>query len=57
LSLRLSAADDIFGLPRRGLLNEQGDHDKSKDDHSLAFTIDQMAKIDAAYKAAFPEQG
>jgi predicted helicase len=23
---------------------------------SLAFTIDQMAKIDAAYKAAFPEQ-
>ena len=24
---------------------------------SLAFTIDQMAKIDSAYKAAFPEQG
>jgi hypothetical protein len=23
---------------------------------SLAFTIDQMAKIDSAYKAAFPEQ-
>ena len=23
---------------------------------SLAFTIDQMAKIDTAYKAAFPEQ-
>jgi hypothetical protein len=23
---------------------------------SLAFTIDQMAKIDAAYKAVFPEQ-
>ena len=23
---------------------------------SLAFTIDQMAKIDGAYKAAFPEQ-
>src|SRR6202167_4654852 len=32
LSLRLSAADDMFGLPRRGLLNEQGDPDKSKDD-------------------------
>ena len=24
---------------------------------SLAFTIDQMAKIDAAYRAAFPDQG
>ena len=24
---------------------------------SLAFTIEQMAKIDSAYKAAFPEQG
>jgi hypothetical protein len=23
---------------------------------SLAFTVDQMAAIDAAYKAAFPEQ-
>ena len=23
---------------------------------SLAFTIDQMAKIEAAYKAAFPER-
>jgi hypothetical protein len=24
---------------------------------SLAFTIDQMAKIDAAYRKAFPDQG
>jgi hypothetical protein len=24
---------------------------------SLAFTIDQMAKIDAAYRTAFPDQG
>jgi len=24
---------------------------------SLAFTIDQMAKIDSAYKAAFPDRG
>ena len=24
---------------------------------SLAFTIDQMARIDAAYRAAFPDQG
>jgi hypothetical protein len=24
---------------------------------SLAFTIEQMAKIDAAYRAAFPDQG
>ncbi len=24
---------------------------------SLAFTIDQMAKIDEAYRAAFPDQG
>jgi hypothetical protein len=23
----------------------------------LAFTIDQMGKIDAAYRAAFPDQG